>query len=84
MSDYLDVSIHTSREWVAFGHNTQRGMVCKNSILKKGSPKGVAKKLRWKHGRVLFINMDSIVDVYLKISHNFPTLSLSVIVKSCF
>ena len=41
MPDYLDVSMYTTRDWVAFGHNTQRRMVWKNNLLKSESPKTV-------------------------------------------
>ena len=37
MPGYLDVSMETTRDWVALGHNTQRRMVCKNTVLKSVS-----------------------------------------------
>ena len=32
MSDYLDVSMHTTLQWVALGHNSQPVMVSKSTV----------------------------------------------------
>lgn len=43
MPGYLDVSMQTTRDWVALGHNTQRGMVCKTTLLKSVSSENLSK-----------------------------------------
>ena len=46
MPGYLDVSMQTTKNWVALGHNTQRGMVCKTILLKSVSSVNSSKYLR--------------------------------------
>ena len=47
MPGYLDVRMQTKREWVALGHNTQRGMVSKIVLLKSVSSENLIEYL-WK------------------------------------